>query len=125
MLRAANLGDSGFRIFRDRETVFRTEAKQTNFNCPLQMGKFSGFGAAQADEYMFPLVKNDIVVIGTDGLFDNLFDHELINIISTTEKNSILRLLKEFFSVVEIIYLIMSSSTLFPPPKRILLVVSK
>jgi len=34
-----------------------------------------------ADEYTLDLQKNDVIITGTDGIFDNLFNHEILNLI--------------------------------------------
>mmetsp|Transcript_10794 Transcript_10794/g.18100 ORF Transcript_10794/g.18100 Transcript_10794/m.18100 type:complete len:118 (+) Transcript_10794:180-533(+) len=34
-----------------------------------------------ADEYNLELQEDDVIVTGTDGLFDNLFTHEIISIV--------------------------------------------
>lgn len=38
---------------------------------------------SQADEYQIHMQDQDIIIAGTDGLFDNLFKHELLDIVST------------------------------------------
>ena len=39
-----------------------------------------------ADEYTFNLKDGDIVITATDGLFDNLFRHEILSIVSEFKK---------------------------------------
>ena len=39
-----------------------------------------------ADEYSVQLKDSDIIVSGTDGVFDNLFTHEILGIVSEYRK---------------------------------------
>ena len=34
-----------------------------------------------ADEYSFELLDGDIIISATDGIFDNLFSHEILDIV--------------------------------------------
>lgn len=34
-----------------------------------------------AEEYCFELIDGDIIVTATDGIFDNLFSHEILDIV--------------------------------------------
>ncbi|KAJ6610186.1 phosphatase 2C-like domain-containing protein [Mycena sp. CBHHK59/15] len=93
LLRSANLGDSGFSIIRS-SSVFYTQPVQTHFfNCPKQLTKLpppSGkrFTRAcvdsprEAETYRTQLYDGDIIVAYTDGLTDNVFPHELVDICS-------------------------------------------
>ncbi|KAI0306585.1 protein serine/threonine phosphatase 2C [Multifurca ochricompacta] len=92
LLRAANLGDSGFMIIRS-STVFHRQRAQTHFfNCPRQLakipsviGKLSGEvtdSPEDADVYETKLRDGDLVIAYTDGLSDNVFNHEITSICS-------------------------------------------
>ena len=80
-IRGANLGDSGFRVVRDGDIVFATRAQEHYFNCPYQLGyeplSEDTDVAADADEFEFTVKPGDLVIMGTDGLFDNVFDDEI------------------------------------------------
>jgi hypothetical protein len=39
-----------------------------------------------ADEYCLQLRESDIIVSGTDGVFDNLFTHEILSIVKDYRK---------------------------------------
>jgi len=83
----ANLGDSGFMIFRNGEIVFKTEEQQHGFNYPFQLGKVEGRDgkyyphgndrAKHSERYSFKLMVGDIIVAGSDGLFDNVWANDL------------------------------------------------
>ena len=79
MLDFANLGDSGFVIIRDHQVVFRSEF-QNHGRAPYQLAKvprqFQGEGAIEsqpeeADCGRLLLEVGDVIVLGTDGVWDN------------------------------------------------------
>ncbi|CAN6238741.1 unnamed protein product [Urochloa humidicola] len=82
-LRWAYVGDSGFAVFRDGRMLRRSRAQQHRFNCPYQLNaKLDGaLVAAAAEVGEAPAKEGDIVVVGTDGLFDNVTDDELERIV--------------------------------------------
>lgn len=92
-LRAANVGDSGFRVIRGNDVIFGSEAQQHWFNCPYQLA-YQGLSnstdtAEDAEVYVFPVQPGDIVVAGSDGLFDNVFDEDIAQVVTATmEKGS-------------------------------------
>ena len=78
VLRVVNLGDSGAAIVRRGTVVFRTDEQQHEFNCPLQLGPESPDTPSDADVYDLPQVAaGDVLVLGTDGLWDNCYDDEV------------------------------------------------
>lgn len=85
-LQAANLGDSGFAIFRRRQFVYQSPVQRRGFNCPFQLGTGEGCespAAAWSGKIM--LKPGDIVVVGTDGLFDNVFAEEMYETLGAEE----------------------------------------
>ncbi|KAJ7765515.1 phosphatase 2C-like domain-containing protein [Mycena maculata] len=91
LLRAANLGDSGFSIIRAASVIYSQPVQTHFFNCPKQLTKLpppSGkrFTRAcvdsprEAQTYWTQLCDGDIVVAYTDGLTDNVFPHEIAEI---------------------------------------------
>jgi protein phosphatase PTC7 len=77
VLYTANLGDSGYLLLRksglDLVSVFRSKEMQHSFNFPFQVGT-GGDDPQKAKEQVHSVRDKDILVVGTDGLFDNLFD---------------------------------------------------
>lgn len=76
----ANLGDCGFRIIREGRTVHASEVQQHKFNHPFQMSHPTlapGDSASDAEVYKVPVEMGDIVLMGTDGLFHNIWDDDL------------------------------------------------
>lgn len=80
-LHATNCGDSGFVIVRGSDVAFQSPSQQHKFNFPYQLGRPSPNRAAEtparAQEFKCQLRPGDIIVAGTDGLFDNVFAEEV------------------------------------------------
>jgi serine/threonine protein phosphatase PrpC len=57
------------------------------FNFPKQVGT-NGNDPAEADVMAHEVEPNDIFVLASDGLFDNLYEPDIINIIRPFIKNS-------------------------------------
>lgn len=80
ILNSANLGDSGFIVYRDRKILHRSTEQQHYFNTPFQLAlpppKQENIviqdSIASADVLSIDVEEGDIIVVGTDGLFDNL-----------------------------------------------------
>ncbi|KAN0016229.1 hypothetical protein ACTFIU_006192 [Dictyostelium citrinum] len=79
-LLSANLGDSGFLVIRNNEVIFRTREQQHAFNMPFQLGTQSIDRPIHSITASFPVEKGDLIIMGTDGVFDNLFDDEILEI---------------------------------------------
>ncbi|KAG0266978.1 hypothetical protein DFQ27_009255 [Actinomortierella ambigua] len=77
-LRIANLGDCGISVIRNNEFIFRTEEQQHSFNYPYQLGTGSSDRPTDAQVFTVKVKNGDIVVMGTDGIFDNLFDEDIL-----------------------------------------------
>lgn len=85
VLDVANLGDSGAVLVREGTVVFRTEAQQTRFNAPYQAtlrptGDIDDM-TPMADQRSFQAQAGDILVVGTDGLWDNLWERDLVDFV--------------------------------------------
>ena len=95
-LAAANLGDSGFVIVGgggggsgsngngnssevEGRVAFKSPQQQHGFNFPFQLGAAGSASdsPADAEEFLLPTSPGDVVVVGTDGLFDNVFADEV------------------------------------------------
>ncbi|KAG2486200.1 hypothetical protein HYH03_015162 [Edaphochlamys debaryana] len=86
VLAAANLGDSGFVVIRDGKELIRSKPLQHYFDCPLQFGAFPEFVEAtdtadMADLYSIALRPGDIIIAGTDGLWDNCYLSEIVSLL--------------------------------------------
>ncbi|KAJ3098869.1 hypothetical protein HDU97_003682 [Phlyctochytrium planicorne] len=85
-LRIANLGDCGLMIIRSNEIIFRSEEQQHSFNFPYQLGTNSKDHPSTAQRYIVNIAEGDIVVMGSDGIFDNVFDEEILEIVKSVVK---------------------------------------
>lgn len=81
-IHAVNLGDSGFIVVRDGCTISRSPVQQHDFNFTYQLesGNASDLPSA-AQVFTFPVAAGDVVVAGTDGLFDNLYNNEITAVV--------------------------------------------
>jgi len=80
-LEAANLGDCQFMIIRKEKTVMQSEEMQVEFNMPYQIGTGSDMTPqSHSKTYSIQLEEGDLLVIGSDGLFDNMAAHSITSI---------------------------------------------
>ncbi|KAI8592050.1 phosphatase 2C-like domain-containing protein [Geranomyces variabilis] len=80
-LRIANLGDCGVLIVRNDEPIFRSEEQQHSFNFPYQLGTGSRDSPSDAQTFAVKIQEDDIVILGSDGMFDNVFDEDIVEIV--------------------------------------------
>lgn len=81
-LTASNLGDSGFMVIRAGQMVMATTQQQHSFNFPFQIGGAEAMGdhPRVADRYEVEVQAGDIIIVGTDGLWDNCFHEEILSV---------------------------------------------
>jgi protein phosphatase PTC7 len=79
---AANLGDSGFMVIRGLEIVYRTKEQQHSFNFPYQIGTGSADKPQHAQRIRVEVQPDDLIILGTDGLWDNLFNEDIIEVVA-------------------------------------------
>ncbi|CAN8247469.1 unnamed protein product [Cochlearia groenlandica] len=83
VLKIGNVGDCGLKLLREGQIIFSTTPQEHYFDCPYQL---SSEGSAQtyldASFSIKEVKKGDVIVMGSDGLFDNMFDHEIISIVT-------------------------------------------
>jgi len=82
----ANVGDSGLRVIRDGRIVFASEPLMHSFNCPYQLA-YTRLSpncqtADDADVGKVSVQPGDVLLAATDGLFDNLYDDDILEIVS-------------------------------------------
>lgn len=87
LLHSANLGDSGFLLLgypRDGNTLevkYRTTQLEHEFGRPFQLGHHQHADKpANAELATLQLSKGDIIVMGSDGLLDNISDTEIVQV---------------------------------------------
>jgi len=82
-LSVANLGDSGIMVVRNGQVVLRSKEQQKGFNFPFQLGTDSPERPHDAHRYSLELQERDVVILGSDGLWDNLFDKQTLEIVTS------------------------------------------
>ena len=81
-LYAINLGDSRIMVVRPSsgELIYQTKEQWHWFDCPYQLGTNSvDSPLVNASCDTIPIREDDIVLAMTDGLADNLWDHEIVH----------------------------------------------
>ncbi|XP_050367476.1 probable protein phosphatase 2C 26 [Argentina anserina] len=80
ILKIANVGDCGLRVIRGGKVYFSTLPQEHYFDCPFQLSS-QAFGQTYRDAVLssVELMEGDTIVMGSDGLFDNVFDHEIVS----------------------------------------------
>lgn len=103
-MEVANLGDSGFVVLSPGKVTFKSDPQTSNFNTPYQLSKltphmkaqFAIFGGGapiqdhprRSDTTHHELNHGDVVIFGTDGLWDNLSAMEVLRIVSVLMEKS-------------------------------------
>ncbi|XP_019158810.1 PREDICTED: probable protein phosphatase 2C 55 [Ipomoea nil] len=72
------IGDSGFAVLRGGKIVYTSPPQQSRFNCPVQLGK----SCAAAEKFEVKVKPGDIIVMAMDGLFDNVHESELEDLVN-------------------------------------------
>ncbi|KAL6848134.1 hypothetical protein ACP4OV_022262 [Aristida adscensionis] len=82
-LKIASVGDCGLKVIRKGQVMFSTCPQEHYFDCPYQISsEAAGQTYQDAMVCSVNLMEGDMIVSGSDGLFDNIFDQEIISIIS-------------------------------------------
>ncbi|XP_017001426.2 protein phosphatase PTC7 homolog [Drosophila takahashii] len=89
-LYTANIGDSGFLVVRSGAVVCRSREQQHHFNTPYQLSSpppghelnVLSDGPESADSQHFPVQPGDVILLATDGVYDNVPESFLIEILS-------------------------------------------
>lgn len=84
ILKIANVGDCGLRVIRKGQIVFSTCPQEHYFDCPYQLSsEVVSQTYLDAVVSCVNLIEGDITVMGSDGLFDNVFDREIVSTLTT------------------------------------------
>ncbi|CAM9324514.1 unnamed protein product, partial [Discosporangium mesarthrocarpum] len=90
MLKGVNLGDSGAILVR-RDTLgspfvaLRSESQRHQFNLPYQIGAGSRDNAEDGEPFLFYVREGDIIILATDGLFDNMFEGDIVRCLAKVQ----------------------------------------
>jgi protein phosphatase PTC7 len=81
------VGDCGAIVVRGETVVLRTKERQYKFNFPHQIGH-DGRSAPKdlAGSESVKVRADDVVILGSDGVFDNVFDAELVGLVKASNK---------------------------------------
>lgn len=82
VLRALNLGDSVCLVVRDGKVAARTREIIHYFDCPYQLGEDSPDRPKDGTTLQADIFPGDVIVAGSDGVFDNLSDADVIELVS-------------------------------------------
>ena len=106
-INTVNMGDSGYMLIRGKSRdinnpnpalqkiihkqngindgtnllhlVYKSQEQQHRFNFPYQVGTY-GDDPSQAETHIHQFIENDIIILATDGLWDNLFENQIMQI---------------------------------------------
>ncbi|KAL7551504.1 hypothetical protein ACHAWF_014697 [Thalassiosira exigua] len=81
VLRAINLGDSVCLVLRDGAVAARTREIVHYFDCPYQLGDDSPDRPKDGTTLQAEVFQGDVIVAGSDGVFDNLSDADVCEIV--------------------------------------------
>ncbi|XP_077996290.1 protein phosphatase PTC7 homolog [Glandiceps talaboti] len=92
----ANLGDSGFLIVRGNKVIHRSEEQQHIFNMPFQLSiSPPGLEGVTSDRpesaasSSVGLKESDLILMATDGLFDNMPDTLILQELATLKDRTV------------------------------------
>ncbi len=85
ILEVAQIGDSDLIVYRQNYVVFQTLPQQHRHNQPFQVGPLETDDASDAQNYNVAVQPADYIVLGTDGLWDNLYASQVAQIIETSK----------------------------------------
>lgn len=85
LLYITNIGDSQILVIRprDQEVIFKTTEQWHWFDCPRQLGTNSP-DTPQTNAVLdkVPIKENDVVLAMSDGVIDNLWEHEIVEVVT-------------------------------------------
>ena len=82
-----NLGDSGCALFRGKRIIYETKPQTHGFNFPFQLGTHGDLPKV-ADETFMKADAGDILLLATDGVWDNVWTSTIENELCRASKLS-------------------------------------
>ncbi|KAF8047017.1 hypothetical protein N665_3258s0002 [Sinapis alba] len=79
-LHIANIGDSGFMVIRNRTVLQKSSPMFHHFCFPLHITRGDDV-LKLAEVYHVNVEEGDVVITATDGLFDNLYEKEIVSMV--------------------------------------------
>jgi len=82
-LKIASVGDCGLKVIRKGQVMFSTCPQEHYFDCPYQLSS-EAIGQTSQDALVCTVnvMEDDMIVSGSDGFFDNIFDQEILSVIN-------------------------------------------
>lgn len=91
VLRGFNIGDSGLIVIRAGKRVYKTQASEHAFNTPYSLCRNENgevvFERAKGYDIRFTLELDDFLVMASDGLWDNIFENDILQMVRATQKH--------------------------------------
>lgn len=81
-LHICNVGDSALGIFRNGKLIFQTQDTLHGFNFPFQLGSRQIDKPSDGSYDIVPIKEGDVIISGTDGLWDNMWNADIEKVIS-------------------------------------------
>lgn len=79
VLQVYSLGDCNLLLIRNNKVIYRTEDQMHGLNFPYQFGAHSTDSPADGHVANIQIRRGDLVVLGSDGIFDNVFDEAILD----------------------------------------------
>lgn len=70
--------------------VLKTKEQQHFFNCPYQLGTDSEDGLAMGQNVQIKVKVGDLLVVATDGLYDNVSDGDIVGVVQQMEGKEVM-----------------------------------
>ncbi len=81
-LQALNVGDSACLVIRDGKITAKTREISHYWECPYQLSEDSPDQPKQGTKLNVELIPGDLVIMGSDGIFDNVDDDTLLEVVA-------------------------------------------
>lgn len=81
-LQALNVGDSCCMVIRDGKVTAKTREISHYWECPYQLSEDSPDQPKDGTKLNVELVSGDLVIMGSDGIFDNLDDDTILDLVA-------------------------------------------
>jgi protein phosphatase PTC7 len=103
-----NVGDSGLLVVRSGQVAFKTTPLQTSFNSPLQLVINPRTGAvsnpvSRGQNATFQLQQGDLLIMASDGLFDNLTNEFILNYLQQSQTSTLDSISKDLVEAAKFI----------------------
>jgi protein phosphatase PTC7 len=81
-LQALNVGDSCCMVVRDGKVTAKTREISHYWECPYQLSEDSPDQPKDGTKLNVELISGDVIIMGSDGIFDNVDDDQLLELVA-------------------------------------------